>query len=68
MFSRFPSGAISPSDLPDSPNHTVPPSPKRSRPPSQPLKTPPAQGKYSSQREGIEVAFVLCRLCFILSY
>ncbi|XP_063880746.1 adenomatous polyposis coli protein-like isoform X3 [Scylla paramamosain] len=42
-FSRFTSGAISPSDLPDSPNHTVPPSPKRSRPPSQPFKPPPAQ-------------------------
>ncbi|XP_042887448.1 adenomatous polyposis coli homolog isoform X4 [Penaeus japonicus] len=41
-FSRFTSGAISPSDLPDSPSQTVPPSPKRSRPPSQPFKPPPA--------------------------
>nr|XP_027210775.1 adenomatous polyposis coli protein-like isoform X3 [Penaeus vannamei] len=40
-FSRFTSGAISPSDLPDSPSQTVPPSPKRSRPPSQPFKPPP---------------------------
>ncbi|XP_042223526.1 adenomatous polyposis coli protein-like isoform X3 [Homarus americanus] len=47
-FSRFTSGAISPSDLPDSPNHTVPPSPKRSRPPSQPFKTPPTQGPRTS--------------------
>lgn len=47
-FSRFTSGAISPSDLPDSPNHTVPPSPKRSRPPSQPFKPPPTQGPRTS--------------------
>nr|XP_045605342.1 adenomatous polyposis coli protein-like isoform X3 [Procambarus clarkii] len=47
-FSRFTSGAISPSDLPDSPNHTVPPSPKRSRPPSQPFKPAPAQGPRTS--------------------
>lgn len=45
LSSRFTSGAISPSDLPDSPNHTVPPSPKRSRPPSQPFKAPAAQSK-----------------------
>ncbi|XP_068213192.1 uncharacterized protein [Palaemon carinicauda] len=47
-FSRFTSGAISPSDLPDSPTHTLPPSPKRSRPPSQPFKQPPAPSTRAS--------------------
>ncbi|KAK7066659.1 anaphase-promoting complex subunit 2 [Halocaridina rubra] len=47
-FSRFTSGAISPSDLPDSPTHTLPPSPKRSRPPSQQFKQTPTPSTRTS--------------------
>ncbi|XP_076044562.1 uncharacterized protein LOC143027230 isoform X2 [Oratosquilla oratoria] len=47
-FSRFTSGAVSPSDLPDSPSQTVPPSPKRVRAPAQPFKSTHTQGAKAS--------------------
>ncbi|CAL4121709.1 unnamed protein product, partial [Meganyctiphanes norvegica] len=53
-FSRFTSGAISPSDLPDSPTQTVPPSPKCSRPSSPKLCLPQGQNFNNQRGTGIK--------------